>query len=171
LRWFQLCCLIFLSFKPITFLLSIASLNVTNNHKHSLSYSFFSLFCYANLVLVTDVTASNKMFITLHPMQQSASYAAVCFLCTFINFMYNNKFWLTSSCNIIEPWIIQLVIIGQLFIFYRICHFNPSIELVLCRRNCIKRGNFSAYDIRVIFGMWKEKPVPLSVPLPIFHFT
>jgi len=65
----------------------------------------------------------------------------------------------------------KLVIIGQLFIFYRICHFNPSIELVLCSRNCIKRGNFSAYDIRVIFGTWKEKPIPLSSHLPIFHFT
>jgi len=44
------------------------------------------LFCFPNPVLVTDVTTSNKMSITLHPMQQSASYARLLISYTIMNF-------------------------------------------------------------------------------------
>jgi hypothetical protein len=51
----------------------------------------FALLCFANPELVIDVTASNKMLITLHPMQQSASYARLLISCTILHFDWRRR--------------------------------------------------------------------------------
>ena len=58
---------------------------ITLNIAWLILFHFF-LFCFANPFLVTDVTTSNKMSITLHPMQQSASYERLLISCTIMNF-------------------------------------------------------------------------------------